>query len=364
VAIATTFHDLTDPFTGSRTALRLEGGRIVDRAETLPGGGGRDIDASGLWALPAVYDADAHFPLVNLGLRQSDVLALLSGGVATVNVALQWHEITELGLEAVVADLTANPLPRIVPILSVHSDMDSTGFPEWLKANLDALTALMPPVCKLYSYGHNFWENLEAVSAAGLRPVIYCKELEDVEAVVAKATVPVHFRHAISDELVTTMSALEGATLQTSPHFLLPVLPEHRGELFVLPPVADDDVRLSLAARVPSDIDLIVSDHNAPPFAAPTGPGLQVEQDFLSSVLTAAELYGWPLEEVWAKVTTNPAALYQIDLGDSVVIVDPADRRQVGLYPPRQTPDRAPYLGLTLAGRVLAIGRSEAATLV
>jgi dihydroorotase-like cyclic amidohydrolase len=364
VTIATTFHDLLDPLSGERCSLTLADGQILDRAESLSGGAGRDLDASGLWLLPALYDADAHFPLLNLGLRQSDVLAMFEGGVATVNVAIQWHEIVALGLETVVADLTSTALPKIVPILSVHSDMDSTGFPEWLAANVATMKELMPPVCKLYSYGHGFWENLEAVVAAGLRPVVYCKDFEDVEAVVARAGTPVHFRHAISEELITTMSSLEGATLQTSPHFLLPVLPEHRGELFVLPPVADDDVRESLASLVPDKIDLIVSDHNAPPFAAPTGPGLQVEQDFMASVLSAADLYGWPLAEVWAKVTTNPAALYQVDLGDGVVVVDPEFRREVGLYPPRQTPDRAPYLGLTLRGRALAIGSGIAATLV
>jgi hypothetical protein len=339
-------------------------GVVVDRADSLPGGAGTDIDASELWLLPALYDADAHLPVDTLGLRASDIYASMLGGVVNVNVAMQFQEIKDADLERVVADLSKTSFPRIVPILSVHSDMASDGFGAWLKANVDVVKGLMPPVCKLYSYSANFWSNLESVFAAGLLPVIYCSDLEAVDSVVERAQGPVHFRHAISDELVYAMKKLPGATLQTSPHFLVPIEAERRAALHVLPPVPGDDVRQSLADVFLDEIDLLVSDHNAPPFGIPDGPGLQVEHSFLSSILTATTHYGWPLEKVWTKATTGPAERYGVELGSSWVVVDPAFSEMVGLWPPRQTPDRAPYLGRTMQGRVVAIGTDESATLL
>jgi dihydroorotase-like cyclic amidohydrolase len=364
VTQSTTFHDVLDPLGNTRVSLRLAGGVMTERAETLTPGAGTDIDGSALWLLPALYDADAHFPLQSLGLRASDIHAAMQGGVAHLNVALQWQEIEKLDLASVVAELMAATYPRITPILSVHSDLASDGFDEWLARNAATVKALLPPVCKLYSYSANFWSNLDSVFAAGLRPIIYCKDMEAVEGVVARATAPVHFRHAISSELVNAMKKLPGATLQTSPHFLLALDSKHRTTLNVLPPVPDDDVRTSLLDVFLKEIDLLVSDHNAPPFGAPDGPGLQVEQSFLSSILTAISDNDWPLDRVWEKATTAASSLYGQASDDAWVIVDPDFEQTATLWPPRQTPERAPYLGRTLRGRVIAIGAEEMATLV
>lgn len=359
-----TFHDLLDPFTGARTSVRLQGGQVADRAEHVAGGAGTDLDASGLWILPGLYDADAHLPVESLGLRAGDVYASLVGGIVHANVALQWQAIKDLDLEALVAELTVPRIPRITPILSVHSDLPSDGFGTWLADNVDTVKALLPPVCKLYSYSANFWANLESVFAAGLLPIIYCQDLDAVVNVVERSPGPVHFRHAISDQLVHAMRKLPGATLQTSPHFLVPLDPVHRGELHVLPPVPDDDVRQSLADVFLEEIDLLVSDHNAPPFGVPDGPGLQVAHSFLSSILTATAAYDWPLEAVWRKATTAAAARYGVELDDSWVVVDPAHEEVGTLWPPRQTPERAPYLGVAMKGRVVAVASAGSATLV
>ena len=364
MAFATTFHDLLDPLTGERSSLRLEGGKIVARDTTLPGGGGgRDLDGSAAWVLPALYDADAHLPLVDVGLRESDRYAAMNGGVSRVNVAMQWQDIVDLDLRALVDDLTRWDLPRITPLLSVHSDQPADGFGEWLIDHLDLITELMPRACKLYSYGDGFWDNLQAVFEAGLLPIIYCKDIEDVRTVAAKAPGPVHFRHAMTSELIDLMSGLDGATLQTSPHFLLPVSDEVRSGLHVLPPVPGSDVRDEFLPRVLDEIDLIVTDHNAPPLGEQPGPGLAVLQDFVASLITAAEINDWPLADVWAKATTEPAERYGVELDDSVIVVDPDFRRTVALWPPRQSAERAPYRGLELRGRVLAIGSSTTATL-
>jgi dihydroorotase-like cyclic amidohydrolase len=359
-----TFHDLLDPFNGARTSLRIEGGKVADRAEHLAGGTGTNLDASDLWFLPGLYDADAHLPVESLGLRAGDIYASLVGGVVQINVALQWQAVKDLDLEALVAELTVPRIPRITPILSVHSDLVSDGFGAWLTDHADTVKALLPPVCKLYSYSANFWADLDSVFAAGLLPIIYCKDMDAVIGVVERSPGPVHFRHAISHQLVQAMRKLPGATMQTSPHFLVPLDAVHRDELHVLPPVPGDDVRQSLADVFLDQIDLLVSDHNAPPFDVPDGPGLQVAHSFLSSILTAASTYDWPLEAVWSKATTAPAARYGVELDDSWVVVDPAHEEIGTLWPPRQTVERAPYLGVPMKGRVVAVASAGSATLV
>lgn len=358
-----TFHDLLDPFSGARTSIRIADGHLADRAEHLPAPAGTHVAAEHLWVLPALYDADAHLPVEALGLRTSDVYASLVGGVVQVNVALQYQAIKDLDLAALVADLVQPQIPRIIPILSVHSDLPNDGFAAWLASHADTVKALLPPVCKLYSYSANFWDNLDSVFSAGLLPIIYCQSLDEIASVVERSPGPVHFRHAISDQLVAAMRKLPGATLQTSPHFLVPVDPAHRGDLHVLPPVPDDDVRLSLADVFLDEIDLLVSDHNAPPMGAPDGPGLQVAHSFLPSILTIVDTYGWPLEAVWAKATTAPAARYGVELDEALLIVDPSYEEVGGLLP-RQTPDRAPYLGIPLKGRVVAVSVGDRALVV
>lgn len=363
MSLSTTFHDLLDPLSGERVSLRIENGTVTGQAETLPGDPHHeDIDGSELWILPALYDADAHLPLL-AGRRPSDVYSALHGGVARMNVALQWQNIRDLDLASLVTELRSPVLPRITPILSVHSDLDSKGFPEWLEENAETIRTEMPPVCKLYSYGDGFWENLDTVLEAGLLPVIYCKEATDIESVVSKGK-PVHFRHAMSEETVELMSRLDGATLQTSPHFLLPVAPEIREQLYVLPPVQDGPVREGLVELFLDRIDLLVTDHNAPPVGPRTGPGLSVQQDFAAAVLTLAELYGWPLERLWPKVTTSPAARYGVDLDNTFAVIDPSHRRTPQLWPHGQTPERAPFTGLELKGKVMAVGADGVATLV
>jgi hypothetical protein len=358
-----TFHDLLDPFSGDRTSIRIENGHLADRAEHLDGSGGTHIAGEDLWILPALYDADAHLPVEVLGLRASDIYASLVGGVVQVNVALQYQAIKDLDLATLVGDLVQPQVPRIIPILSVHSDLPNDGFGAWLTSHADTVKALLPPVCKLYSYSANFWDNLDSVFSVGLLPVVYCQTLDEIASVVERSPGPVHFRHAISDQLVAAMKKLPGATLQTSPHFLAPVDPAHRGELHVLPPVAEDDVRLSLAEVFIDEIDLLVSDHNAPPLGHPDGPGLQVAHSFLSSILTIVGTYGWPLDAVWAKATTAPAARYGVELDDALLVVDPSYEEVGGLLP-RQTSDRAPYLGLPLKGRVVAASSADRAMLV
>ncbi len=361
--LSITFHDLLDPFGGSRTSIRIEGDAIVDRSDHLAGDTGTNIDASELWVLPGLYDADAHLPVESLGLRASDVYASLVGGVVQVNVALQWQAVKDRDLETLVSDLVVPRIPRITPILSVHSDLASDGFGTWLANHADTVKALLPPVCKLYSYSANFWEDLDAVFAAGLLPIVYCKDMDAVVGVVERSPGPVHFRHAISDQLVRAMRKLPGATLQTSPHFLVPLDAVHRGELYVLPPIPGEDVRLSLADVFLDQIDLLVSDHNAPPFGVPDGPGLQVAQSFLSSILTTTATYDWPLDAVWSKATSAAADRYGVELTESSLVVDPGYQEVPALWP-RQTPDRAPYLSIPMKGRVVAVASADAATLV
>ncbi len=364
MTFSTTFHDLLDPFTAERVSVRLAGGRMVEKATTIANTDGRNIDASEWWLLPGLYDADAHLPLVEAGMRASDAIAALNGGVTKVNVAVQWQDIAHLDLRSLLEDVDRSTLPRVVPILSVHPDHDSAGFGAWLEENAELVDTLFPPVCKLYSYGDAFINNLESAFTAGLLPVIYCRELADVEMVVANASGPVHFRHAMTAELVDAMKALPGATMQTSPHFLLPIRDDVREQLHVLPPVADAVTRQNFLPLVMDHIDLFVTDHNAPPLAEPRGPGLQVQQDFLAALITLAEINGWRLQDVWQKATEAASIFGRAHDPDDFVIVDPSFRREANLWQPRQTADRAPYRGIELAGRVIAIGNASTAAVL
>ena len=366
MSFSTTIHDVADPISHERVSVRFESGNLVEKSSSLSGDRDRNIDGSAWWYLPGLYDADAHMPLVHSGLRDSDRAAALTGGVTRVNVALQWQDIVDLDLRSLIQDITRWTLPRIVPILSVHSDLDSTGFDTWLAINAEVLRELLlPPVCKLYSYGEGFLRNLETVFEAGMLPIVYCREFDDVAIVRANARGPVHFRHAMTAELVREMKKLPDATLQTSPHFLLPISDDVRAKLHVLPPVADAETRNAFLPLVMDEIDLFVTDHNAPPFTTQEGPGLQVQQEFLPALLTLSELQGWSLRDVLHKATTAPAQLFGIphNAGD-FTIVDPTARHTSGLWQPRQTADRAPFAGLPLNGRVVAIGNHDAVALL
>jgi hypothetical protein len=67
---------------------------------------------------------------------------------------------------------------------------------------------------------------------------------------------------------------------------------------------------------------------------------------------------------VWEKVTAAPARRYGVDLGETFVVVDPEHVVSGGLWPPRQTPDRAPFAHAQLRGRVVAIGGGGEAVVV
>jgi hypothetical protein len=323
---------------------------------------GRNVDGSNWWVLPALYDADAQAPLAEIGPRQSDVFSALHGGIAQFNCAVYWQHIKDIDASAFVADIKELKLPRITPILSVDPNLDTAGFAEWIAKNVDLIRELMPPVCKLYSMDPNFWQNLEAVASAGLLPIMYLDD-DVVPQVVERVDYPVHFRHAYSLELVELMGSVKGATLQTSPHFLLPLLPDQRTNLWVLPPVPPDSTRQALVGAVPQRVDILVTDHNAPPFGDRLGPGLRLQQDFLSSLLTACDLFAWSLADTWKKVTENPKNLFQVELGETFAIVDPWARRRSGLWY-GQGPERAPFLGTTLHGNVLAVGCEDRAAVV
>jgi dihydroorotase-like cyclic amidohydrolase len=353
---------MLNPLTSERVSLRIAQARVAERASSLPGGG-QDIDGSELWTLPGLYDADEHTPFSSVGLRDSDRFAALSGGITTLTVAVQWQDVRGLDLGEIAAQAASHVLPRIVPILSV-SDSDTEGFADWIAQHGPTVASLFPAACKLYSTDPNFWLNLAAVWAADLLPVIYCFDADAISGVIERARRPVHFRHAISAELVRSMRRLSGATLQTSPHFVLPVPKEVRDQLWVLPPVSDDGVRSSLLGVLLDEIDLLVSDHNAPPFLGQgRGPGLQVAHSFLPALLMASELNEWPLERVLAKATSAPAARFGVTLGESFTIVDPHYRAPGELWP-RQTPDRAPFAQTPLRGRVLAAGVADRVCLI
>jgi dihydroorotase-like cyclic amidohydrolase len=362
--IQTTVHDVLSLPENRRVSVRWTSDEGVRSADTFPRGAGRDIDGANLWLLPALYDADAHMPYVPSGVRRSDLQRALAGGVQQMNVAVPWHMARE-HLSEFAADSTRSPLPKIIPLLSVAPVAESADFAAWLKRHADELRSPFPRVCKLYSYDPNFDRNLDAVWAAGIKPMVWCAAEADLERLVERAKdQPLHLRHATSSAVVGTMKRARKATLQTSPHFLLPIAESKRESLTVLPPPTSLEQKLSLAEVFLDEVDFIASDHVAPPFMGPpTSPGLQTQQHFFCALLTLSDHYRWPLGRMLPKATTAPANVFGVAPPNGFILVDPTHTEVVSRWP-GQAADRAPFEGLTMRGRVLAIATVERVEMV
>jgi dihydroorotase-like cyclic amidohydrolase len=361
--LATTIHDVLNPLTGARQSIRWQGEGVA-MAATWPHGAGRDVDGAHLWLLPALYDADAHMPLVEFGFRHADMQCALAGGVAQMNVAIPWQLIRDLDIQSLAADIFRAGLPAIIPLLSISPDADSAAFPAWLKAHRGIYTEIFPALCKLYSTDPNLEQNIEAVWDAGLKPMIWNACDEDLAKIVERAgDRPIHLRHATSSAMVELMRRAANATLQTSPHFLLPLAPAKAEALYVLPALPPEAVSRTLADVFLAQVDMIVTDHNAPPFSGPAGPGLQSQQHFLSTLLTMAENFAWPLDAVWHKATRAPADIFGVSAPAAMLLVDPGLYETVTNWP-GQSADRAPFETLRLKGRVLAMMSANEVALV
>jgi len=357
--IKTTVHDVLDPLTGARHAIRWTAGADLRVAPAFAQGEGRDIDGSHWWLLPPLYDADAHLPFIPFGVRHTDRQRALAGGIAQFNVALPWQSVRSYALGDLAAEISRAALPRIIPLLSVSPDEESIGFAPWLRDHADEVREFTPPICKLYSDDPNFERNLDAIWEAGLKPMVWCWTLQDLEKLVARAKdQPLHHRHATSAAMVALMRQATHATLQTSPHFLL-LADRKRGALTVLPPPPPPEFAASLAKVFLDQVDIIVTDHNAPPpTGRATGPGLQTQQHFVQTLLTLAARHHWPLERVLAKATTAPATLFGTQAPAGFMLVDPGEQEPTDLWA-GQAPDRAPFEGLPLTGKVLAVGAPD-----
>jgi hypothetical protein len=303
-------------------------------------------------------------PLVEFGFRHADMQCALAGGVAQMNVAIPWQLVRDLDIKSLAADIFRASLPAIIPLLSISPDDDSAGFPAWLKAHRGIYTEVFPALCKLYSTDPNLEQNIEAVWDAGLKPIIWNASDEDLAKIVERAgDRPIHLRHATSSTMVSVMRRAASATLQTSPHFLLPLAPGKAETLYVLPPLPPESVSRTLAAVFLEQVDMIVTDHNAPPASGPAGPGLQSQQHFLSTLLTLAENFGWPLGKVLHKATTAPAGIFGVPAPEAMLLVDPTIYETVTNWP-GQSADRAPFETLLLKGRVLAMLSADEVVLV
>ena len=353
-SVTTTVYDVLDPIADKRSSVRWQGDRLLEIADKLSTDGGREVDGAHLWMLPPIYDADAHMPHVPFGVRQSDLYRAIAGGVCHMNVALPFEDAKEMELSQLVADLGRSQLPAIKPILSVSPVDESSEFPAWLSQHGQEITEFMPPIVKLYSMDDNFERNLDAVLRASLMPMIWHETLEALEKVVSTVDVPIYLRHATSAAMAEVMRSAKQATVQTCPHFLLPLGDERRDALIVLPPPPPDDDRRSLCSVFLDQVDAISSDHNAPGIDKSIGPGLQTQQHFLPALLTICDQNGWPLERVLQKVTTTPASIFGTDLKDGFVLVDPKFDEPVECWP-RQSAGRAPFLGMTFKYRIVAI---------
>lgn len=340
-------HDVLDPLTGIRTDVHLD----------VPGPTGpvTDLDGSALWTLPGLYDADAHLPVLDLGVREADRLRALAGGVTALNTALPWHLVREFDLTALTAFLAGTAFPRILPILSVADSPSSEGFAGWLAEHGAQIRETWMPTIKLYSNDPYFRPNLEAIWAAGCRAAIYFYDAASFEQVAAEHAGPVHFRHVTSQAMAGLVAARPGSTCQTSPHFLVELPAGRPDELFVLPKVPGGADRDGLRTVVADGVDLIASDHNAP-IHGNKGPGLDIEQFLLPALLRLVADGVLDLPTALSKVTTDPVAVFRPApaLPATRLIVDPAGTGPTGLWPGQEA-RRSAFRGVELAGTVLAV---------
>ncbi|WP_141564330.1 amidohydrolase family protein [Mycolicibacterium palauense] len=339
--------DVLDPLTGERTDISFDVPGPV-RATPEP-----VIDGAGLWVLPGLYDADAHLPVLDRGVRETDRWRALAGGVTSLNTAVPWHLLEPLDLDAVTTFLAATAFPRMLPILSVADSPSSAGFAAWLESFGDQIRSTWMPTIKLYSNDPNFWRNLEAIWAAGCRAAIYFYDRSSYERVLQSAG-PVHFRHVIDKSMSDDIGSRADSTCQTSPHFLVELPPERPSELHVLPPVPGEPARSSLRGVLAEHVDLIASDHNAP-ILGNTGPGLEIEQHLLPALLALVEQDVMALSTALEKSTTGAEAVFRPSaaLSRARLIVDPGPTGPVGLWPGQES-RRAAFRGVPLPGTVVA----------
>lgn len=361
----TTFHNVWDPLALQSRSIRWHTGSGFASASSYREGEGRDIDGTSLWMLPALYDADAHMPHVEFGVRQSDVFRALTGGVAQMNIAVRWQLARSMDIGALARDLKQRRLPKLIPLLSVSPNADSADFPAWLRGHAGSLAEHFPKVCKLYSTDPNLNRNLDALWESNITPMVWNADEGSLARVVDRAgNQPLHLRHATSAAMVAMMRKATKATIQTSPHFLLPIDDKKRANLTVLPPLSPAEAGYSLANILLQDVDLIASDHNAPYYlGAPVTPGLQTQQHFLSTLLTLCKKFDWPLSTVLEKASRSPATIFGTPEPDEILLVAP-DHHEVVENWPGQTSDRAPFEGMTLKGRVLVVAGREQIELV
>jgi len=338
--------DVLDPRSGERVDV------TVAPPEGWPTASAERVEGSHLWLLPGLYDADQHWPVPDFGIRASDRWRSLVGGSLHVNTAYSWDRIAPSTPAEVAAAFDRLRFPQVFPVLSVP-DEGSEGFADWVVAHASELLETWPPVCKLYSADPFFERNMEAVWQAGLKVIVYCYDDEAVDKVVATGGGPLHFRHATSEELLERMLSRPDTTVQTSPHFLLEVDPEQAAQLHVLPPVPGEPDRSSLIS-VLDRVPMIGTDHNAP-LLGNEGPGLDVATSLLPAIVTLADEVPGGLDALLPKVTSGPAEVFGTTdrLVPSQLLVDPAWERTIALEPDQES-RRAPYVGRTLRGTVVA----------
>jgi dihydroorotase-like cyclic amidohydrolase len=344
------FTDVLDPLTGERSDLGFDvPGPFTSGADSPV------FDGSELWVLPGLYDADAHLPILQRGIRPTDQLRALAGGATALNTAVPWHLLEPLDLQTVTDFFAATAFPRMLPILSISDQPSSEGFAAWIDKFGAQLKATWMPTIKMYSNDPFFLQNLEAAWAAGFRAAIYFYDEKAFTDTVASRGGPVHFRHVISKEMADAVESRPDSTSQTSPHFLVELPAGRAEELFVLPPVPGGDARTSLRQIISTRVDLIASDHNAP-IAGNKGPGLEIEQFLLPALLTLVEQGVLDLATALAKTTTDAVAVFQpaAEIPESTLIVDPISAGPVGLWPGQEA-RRSAFLGVELAGSVLAV---------
>lgn len=401
--------------TGARDAdVRIDGERIVDVGEDLPGGG-VEIDAHGLVVMPGVVDVHVHFNEPGRteweGAATGSAALAAGGGTTFVDMplnstpcvltaedvdrkreALEAASIADFGLWGGLVPGHVDDLPAMAQrgVMGFKAFMCDSGLPEFpraddetLRAGMIAARALGLPIAV-----HAESETLTRAAAArtsgddaaaflASRPIE--AELEAIARALALAKetgAALHVVHVSSGKGVALAAEARArgvdVSIETCPHYLT-FTADDLERLGVIakcaPPFRDAAEREALwTALADGTIDVVASDHSpTPPSMRPSGQfrrswgGIAGVQSTLAVLIERGfHERGVSLDRIAAIVAAMPARRFRIGRKGAIapgrdadlVLVDLAKTHVLRSEDLRQRHPSSPYVGQTFRGIV------------
>jgi dihydroorotase (multifunctional complex type) len=364
---------------GSRVAdIGIEGGSIAEVAEQGGlGPGRRDLDASGLHAMPGAVDVHFHCRAPSRPERgdfASETAAAAAGGVTTVfempisdpacstpdvfltrraliqseahvNVALYAGAAVEPARAEAMAALGAIGFKLFTVAPAPGREREFDGL--WATGDADIYRSLSSVAetglrCVIHPESDSLLGLLQAqADGAGRRPpAVEAVGIATTAAIAKEASAPIHIAHVSSRTALDAVRAGRelGAdlTAETCPQYLLldaRTVERFGGLAKIAPPLRTAEDREALWAAIEAGtIDLVASDHS--PFlphekldvdfeVAPQG--LPTIELLVPALLDAAARGILPLEHAVGLVTTAPARLFGLETKGTLDVGADAD---------------------------------------